>query len=131
MEYYDDFAGASEPESAWVGMKRGHGRSEGKLDAALMEKRHKCGDNSWTATAAYAPVLGTTRAYERSEDEFDLSIDKRYKCNYWEDPAYARILHLKGGSKARDAALTNLTWRYIKDIDDWLHERQAARKSTM
>ena len=94
MKYYDY---ADENEPAWVGMKRGHGRSDGKLDAAVTEKRRKCDDGSWKAVAAYGPVAGTKRAYVRSEDSFDLSIDKRYKCNYWEDPAYALILELSGG----------------------------------
>ena len=128
MEYYDY---GDENEQAWVGAKRSHERSEGKLDAALTEKRHKCGDSSWTAAAAYGPVAGTKRAYERSEYEFDLTIDKRYKCNYWEDPAYALILELSGGSKAMTAALINQSQRTVKELDDWCDELRAARKSKM
>ena len=60
-----------------------------------------------------------------------MSIDKRYKCNYWEDPDHALILKLRGGSKARGAALTNMAWRTIKELDDWCDELQAARKSKM
>ena len=58
MEYYDY---ADENEPAWVGMKRGHGRPDGKVDAAVTEKRHKCDDGSWKAVAAYAPAAGVIR----------------------------------------------------------------------
>ncbi|KAM3197203.1 hypothetical protein ACQJBY_072710 [Aegilops geniculata] len=127
MEYYD-FADESEP--AWIGMKRGHGRSDGKLDAAVTEKRRKCDDSSWKAVAAYAPVAGTKRACERPE-EFDLSTDKRYKCNYWEDPTNALILELRGGRKSSGAARSNMIWRTIKEIDDWCDQLQAACESKM
>ncbi|XBI25237.1 hypothetical protein VPH35_050205 [Triticum aestivum] len=106
-------------EPVWVGLKRGHERSDGKLDAAVMEKRHKCDDSSWKAVAAYAPAVGAKRSYQRSEDELDpVLIDKRYKGNYWEDPAYAVILRLRGGRKAMDDALDNRVERLIKELED-------------
>ncbi|KAE8792568.1 hypothetical protein D1007_32870 [Hordeum vulgare] len=118
MEY--DFAGASSSEPAWVGLKRGYERSDGKLDAAVMEKRYKCGDNSWKAVAAYAPAAGAKRAYQPSKDEYDpVFIDKRYKGNYWEDPAYAVIIKRRGREKAMDDASNNETDRVLKECAEY------------
>ena len=124
--YHHDYACAC--ELPWVGMKRGHERPEGKLDAAMMEKRHRCDDEKdnsehprWKAVAAYAPSAGAKRGYELSEEEVAAeSLVQRYKCNYWEDPACAMLLQRCGGRKAKDAAGRNQTDRVIKESDEVL-----------
>jgi hypothetical protein len=60
--------------------------------------------------------LGKKRKYE--EDESDVEIgcrenDKMFKCNYWEDPAYAKTLQRDGLQRARVAALDNQTERLL------------------
>jgi hypothetical protein len=124
-----DYAYAYASEPVWVGIKRGHeARSEGKLEAALMEKRYRCDDENggpehprWKhVAAAHAPTAGAKRRYEQPEDDVEAElVDKRYKCNYWEDPACAKLLQLRGGRKAKHAARLNHTYRLIKETDDW------------
>lgn len=59
------------------------------------------------------------RAYEYSEYEMDVTIKKLYKCNYWEDPAYASKIKRFGLLLARSAALTNHIDRVLRgDLDD-------------
>jgi hypothetical protein len=99
--YYYDSACAS------VEMKRGQEPSAGKLDAAVLEKH----------VAEYVPLAGTKRAYEQPEDGTeDNLVDKRYKGNYWEDPACARSLKLCGGTIAKHAAGINESYRFMKDF---------------
>jgi hypothetical protein len=43
-------------------------------------------------------------------------VDKRYKGNYWEDPACARSLKLCGGTIAKHAAGINESYRFMKDF---------------
>ncbi|KAM0918839.1 hypothetical protein ACQ4PT_008582 [Festuca glaucescens] len=126
--YYSyDYGYATEP--VWVDVKRGHEGSQGKLDAAVMEKRCSCDDGEdddprWKNVAAYAPSAGEKRGYEQSED--DAEDDKRYKCNYWEDPACAALLQARGGRKAKITAILNRVDRLIKETDEWIERRYAA-----
>ncbi|KAM0822110.1 hypothetical protein ACQ4PT_071719 [Festuca glaucescens] len=133
--YYSyDYGYATEP--VWVGVKRGHEGSEGKLDAAVMEKRYRCdddedGDPRWKHVAAYAPSARAKRGYKQSED--DAEADKQYKCNYWEDPACASLLQSRGGRKAKYAAQLNRCDRRMKETDEWCAAtlREGARKALM
>jgi hypothetical protein len=112
--YYYDSACAS------VEMKRGQEPSAGKLDAAVLEKPYRCGSSEhprWKHVAEYVPLAGTKRAYEQPEDGTeDNLVDKRYKGNYWEDPACARSLKLCGGTIAKHAAGINESYRFMKDF---------------
>jgi hypothetical protein len=68
------------------------------------------------------------RAHER---ERDVSIEKLFKCNYWEDPAYASKLQDIGLMRARSAALDNVFERLHREFESYmaggplLHEHDA------
>jgi hypothetical protein len=60
-------------------------------------------------------VLGK-RKYEDSESDSEVGCrenDKMFKCNYWEDPAYAKRLQRDGLRRARIAALDNQMERLL------------------
>jgi hypothetical protein len=113
--YYYDSACES------VGMKRGQELSTGKLDAAVLEKPYRRGSSEhprWKHVAVYVPLAGTKRAYEQPEDGTeDKLVHKRYKCNYWEDPACARSLELCGGRIAKHAAEIDESYRFMNDFE--------------
>jgi hypothetical protein len=132
--YY--YGSADAGEQALVGMKRGHDHepSEGKLDAAVMEKRYRYDDSEdtrWKRIAVYAPLAGTKRGYEQPEDDIEaMLVDKRYKGDFWEDPARARLVQLYGGRKAKQAAQINQAYRVMKETDAWLASVAARQKLT-
>lgn len=65
------------------------------------------------------PQMPRKRAYEDSEGELDVTMKKLYKCNYWEDPAYASKIKTSGLLLARSAALTNHILRVLRgEVDD-------------
>jgi hypothetical protein len=89
------------------------GTKRPELDDGMMNK----GD--WTGTKKSKKVheyqvgggVGLSRSrkrpYEYGEHEYDVSMEKLYKCNYWEDPAYAKKIEFFGLGLARNAALDN------------------------
>ena len=65
------------------------------------------------------------RPLERGKyEQLDRVMDKMYKRNYWEDPAYAWRLGHFGLDLARDAAYENLFERAAKEHAAWLAARQ-------
>ena len=64
-------------------------------------------------------VLGR-RKYEDDESDVEVGCrenDKMFKCNYWEDPAYAKRLQRDGLQRARIAALENQTERLFMHLE--------------
>ena len=59
------------------------------------------------------------RPYERDEFEADREMDKMFRCNYWEDPAYAFRLQRCGLLLARFAALRQFSERVNRATDAW------------
>ena len=60
------------------------------------------------------------RPYERDEFETaDREMDKMFRCNYWEDPAYAFRLQRCGLLLARFAALRQFSERVNRATDAW------------
>jgi len=60
------------------------------------------------------------RKYEDSESDSEVGCrenDKMFKCNYWEDPAYAKTLQRDGLQRARIAALENQTERLFMHLE--------------
>lgn len=50
------------------------------------------------------------RPYEYSEHEMDVTMEKLYKCNYWEDPTHAARVRYYGSSLlARPRSTTSLS----------------------
>jgi hypothetical protein len=68
------------------------------------------------------------RLYEHSEGELDRDMDKMYKRDYWEDPAYAPLLELSGLLLARAEAVLCFSDRAHRASDDivaeWRQERE-------
>lgn len=59
-------------------------------------------------------------SYEREEEQCDVMIEKRYKCNYWEDPEYEWELQRWSSRLAMLAAVDN-------DYQRWVASRRARR----
>jgi hypothetical protein len=85
--------------------------------------------NGWTGTKkksgeanSTAVVRSRKRSYEYTELELDVASDpeKMFKCNYWEDPAYAIRLQYFGLRLARSAALDNNCSRLNSEFDAWM-----------
>ena len=65
-------------------------------------------------------LLGKKRKYEEDESDDEVGCrenDKMFKCNYWEDPAYAKTLQRDGLQRARIAALENQTERLLMYLE--------------
>lgn len=57
------------------------------------------------------------RPYEYGEHEYDVSTEKLYKGNYWEDPAYAKKIEFFGLTLARSDALDNACERLHREFE--------------
>lgn len=83
-----------------------------------------------TTTNLQGTMVETTRKrpLERHEDEAeDREMDKMYKSNFWEDPAYTAKLRFSGLQIARvAAAYENLLERVERRIAERHARRQAA-----
>jgi hypothetical protein len=76
-------------------------------------------------------VLGKKRKYEDDESDVECGCrenDKMFKCNYWEDPAFAKELQRDGLQRARVAALDNQTERLLMLLES--AGRRSLRRST-
>ena len=60
------------------------------------------------------------RPYEYSEHEMDVTIEKLYKCTYWEDPAHAARVQYYGLKLARAAALNNFIDRLDREFEAYM-----------
>jgi hypothetical protein len=104
--------------------KRGLEPGEEKRGDPIWEKRRKCNfleeeEDADSSTAMAA--VGSKRGYERGESAYDSNVmfEKRFKCNYWEDPAYAKDLQRWGGRLARMAAQDNDSDRITQEMQSW------------
>ena len=84
--------------SSWTGTKK-HKNNAGAAAACSVA----------AAAAAAGPSVSSSskRPYEYGKHELDVPMQKLYKCNYWEDPAYEKRLRWFGLSMAREAASDN------------------------
>ena len=74
------------------------------------------------------------RLYEHGDGEVeDREMDKMYKRDYWEDPAYAPLLEFSGLLVARAEAVLCLSERVHRDseaiVAEWWRERERERRS--
>jgi hypothetical protein len=76
---------------------------------------------------------GTRKRLYEHEHELDREMDKMYKRDYWEDPAYAPLLELSGLLLARAEAVLCFSDRAHRASDaivaEWRQERERRRRA--
>ena len=107
-----------------IGTKISYELGEEKSSSSMtFEKRYKyyweafADDDDDDGAVESTAAVGTKRRYKRNEEKSDVIFEKRYKCNYWEDPASAWKLKRWGSRFAQMDALENHCERSMPEAE--------------